>query len=56
MVGVYKEIYEFLEAKVFKTKLKVTNNRHSKKIQHYISSQEFKWQLVQSNNHRVNAA
>ena len=56
MVATYKEIYEYLTSKKFKPKMNITDNECSKAVQAYIASQDVDWQLVEPNNHRVNAA
>ena len=56
MVAAYKDIYEYLTSKNFKPKLNVTDNECSKAVQSYIASQDVDWQLVEPNDHRVNAA
>ena len=56
MVGAYQEIYEYLEAVDQKPTLNVTDNEASKAVQNYIRSKDVDWQLVEPNNHRVNAA
>ena len=55
-VAAYKEMYEYLESRGFKPKLNVTDNECSKAVQKYIDSQNVSWQLVEPDNHRVNAA
>ena len=54
-VAAYKEIYEELEAKRFKPTLNVTDEKYSKAVQNYITSQNVGWLLVEPNNHPVNA-
>ena len=56
MVGAYQEIYEYLEAVDQKPTLNVTDNEASKAVQNYIRSKDVDWQLVEPDNHRVNAA
>ena len=56
MVAAYKEIYEYLEEKGFKPTLNITDNECSRSVQNYILSQNVDWQLVEPDNHRVNAA
>ena len=56
MVGAYENIYDYLTTKGFKPKLNITDNECSKAVQQYIQSQDCDWQLVEPNNHRVNAA
>ena len=55
-VAAYEEMYEYLESRGFKPKLNVTDNECSKAVQRYIKSQNVEWQLVEPDNHRVNAA
>ena len=52
----YKEIYEYLGDRGCKPTLNVTDNEYSKAVQKYINSQGVDWQLVEPDNHRVNAA
>ncbi|KAL7523320.1 hypothetical protein ACHAXR_000123, partial [Thalassiosira sp. AJA248-18] len=56
MVAAYKDIYEYLESVNQKQKLNVTDNEASKAVQNYIKSKNVDWQLVEPDNHRVNAA
>ena len=56
MVGAHQEIYEYLEAVDQKPTLNVTDNEASKAVQNYIKSKDVDWQLVEPDNHRVNAA
>ena len=56
MVATYKNIYEYLEAAGHTYTLNITNNECSKAVQKYIESQKVNWQLVESDNHRVNAS
>ena len=55
-VEAYKKMYEELEANGFKPTLNVTDNECSKAVQNYITSQNVKYQLVEPDNHRANAA
>ena len=55
-VAAYKDMYEYLESRGFKPKLNVMDNECSKAVQKYIDSQNVSWQLVEPDNHRVNAA
>ena len=52
----YKEMYEELEEKGFKPTLNIIDNKFSKAVQKYITSQNVGWLLVEPNNHSVNAA
>ena len=56
MVGAYQEVYEYLESVGHKPSLNVTDNEASKAVQNYIKSKDVDWQLVEPDNHRVNAA
>ncbi len=56
MVAAYKEVYEYLESVGQKPTLNVTDNEASKAVQNYIQSKNVDWQLVEPDNHRVNAA
>ena len=56
MVTAYKEIYKYLNEKGFKPTLNVTDNECSKSLQNYMLSQNVDWQMVEPDNHRVNAA
>ena len=56
MVATYDEIYEYLEERGFKPKLNVTDNECSKAVKKYMKKHDVRWQLVEPNNHRVNAA
>ena len=55
-VEAYKEMYEEVEANGFRPTLNMTNNDCSKAVQKYITSQNFKNQLVEPDNHSANAA
>ena len=56
MVAAYQDIYEYLESVNQKPTLNVTDNEASKAVQNYIKSKDVDWQLVEPDNHRVNAA
>ena len=56
LVAAFKEIYEYLSDKGFKPKLNVMDNQCSKAVQKYIQSQNTDIQLVNPDDHRVNAA
>ena len=56
MVAAYNDIYNHLTAAGHKPKLNVTDKECSKAIQNYIMSQNVDWQLVEPDNHQVNAA
>ncbi|KAL7502812.1 hypothetical protein ACHAXN_001689 [Cyclotella atomus] len=53
--AVFKDVYEFLTAREFKPKLNMMDNQCSKRIQKYIKSTGADIQLVNPDNHRVNA-
>ena len=56
MVGAYTDIYKYLDSVNQKQTLTVTDSEASKAVQNYIQSQDVDWQLVEPDNHRVNAA
>ena len=56
MVAAYKDIYEYLISVNQKPTLNVMDNEASKAVTNYIKSQNVDWQLVEPDNHRVNAA
>jgi hypothetical protein len=56
MIKLYKEVYEYLESKGFKPRFNVSDNKCSKTIKRYIREQNATIQLVEPDNHRVNAA
>ena len=56
MVAAYKDIYNHLAEAGHKPKLNVTDKECSKAIQNYIMSQNVDWQLVEPDNHKINAA
>ena len=55
MVAAYQDIYEYLESVNQKPTLNVTDNEASKAVQNYIKSKHVDWQLVEPDNHQVNA-
>eukprot|EP00956_Cyclotella_meneghiniana_P000517 scaffold565_cov22-Cyclotella_meneghiniana.AAC.2 len=56
LVAAFKEVYEYLSDKGFKPKLNVMDNQCSKAVQKYLTSQQTDIQLVNPDDHRVNAA
>ena len=56
MVATYANIYEYLDQQGFKPKLNVTDNECSKAVKNYMKKKDLNWQLVEPDNHRVNAA
>jgi len=56
MVAAYEDIYTYLTAKGFKPNLNIIDNEASKAVQNFIESNDTEWQLVEPDNHRVNAA
>ena len=52
----FEDVYSYLSSKRFKPKLNIIDNQCSKRIQNYITSQGTDIQLVNPDNHRVNAA
>jgi hypothetical protein len=55
MVEVFKDVYDYLTSKGFKPKLNVMDNACSRAVQKYIKSTEADIQLVNPDDHRVNA-
>ena len=55
MVAAYQDIYEYLESTNQKPTLNVADNEASKAVQTYIKSKNVDWQLVEPDNHQVNA-
>ena len=55
-VSVFKEIYEYLKERKFKSKLHVIDNECSKAVHAFIKEKEVHIQIVKPGNHRVNAA
>ena len=55
-VEAYKKMCEDLGARGFKPTLNVTDNKYSKAVQKYITSQNVNYQLVEPNDQRANAA
>ena len=55
MIEAYTDIYKYLSDKGFKPKLNVTDNECSRAVQDFIHGQQCDWQLVEPNNHQVNA-
>jgi hypothetical protein len=52
----YKTKFEELAAKGFKPKLNVMDNQATKHIKNFLTENKCKLQLVETHNHRVNAA
>ena len=55
-IEAYKEMCEKLEANGFNPTLNVIDNDCSNAVQNYITSKNVKYQLVEPDNHRANAA
>ena len=53
---VYEEIYEYIKARKCKPKLEIMDNGTSTSVKRYITNTNVNYQLVEPNNHRVNAA
>ena len=51
----YKELFETLEAKGYKPKMNVMDNQATRYIKLFLAKQEWDLQVVEPNNHRVNA-
>ena len=56
LMGAFHNIYEYLTEQGFKPKLTVMDNQSSKATEKYIRSNKATIQLVNPDNHRVNAA
>ena len=56
VVGVYDEIYNYLEERGFKPKLNVTDNECSKAVKKHMKKHDVRWQSVEPSYHCVNAA
>lgn len=56
MINAFQDIYGYLEARGFKPKFNVSDNECSKMIKRFLKEQEATIQLVEPDNHRVNAA
>jgi hypothetical protein len=56
MIKAYTDIYEYLKSKGFKPRFNVSDNECSKTIKNFIREQQATIQLVEPDNHRVNAA
>jgi hypothetical protein len=56
MIKAYKDVYEYIETRGFKPQFNVSDNKCSKTIKRYIKEQKADLQLVEPDNHCVNAA
>ena len=54
-VRCYKDMYDFLDERNCKPKLNIMDNEASRALRRFITRQRTKYQLVEPNNHRVNA-
>jgi hypothetical protein len=52
----YKEVFKMLEAKGYKPKMNVMDNQVTKYIKQFLTIKKCNLQVVDSHNHRVNAA
>ena len=55
-VRVYSDFYDFLTARNCPPKLNIMDNEASTAVKRFISNGNTKYQLVEPNNHRFNAA
>ena len=55
-VRCYKDMYTFLEKRNCKPKLNIIDNKASQAVKNFITNEHTKYQLVEPNNHRVNAS
>ena len=53
---VYEDMYDYLKARNCKTKLNIMDNEAFKDLKRYITNANVNYQLVEPNNHRVNAS
>ena len=53
---VYEDIYKYLKARNCKTNLNIMDNEASIDVKRYTTNANVNYQLVKSNNHRVNVA
>ena len=53
---VYEYMYDYLKARNFKPKLNIMDNKYSIAVNRYITNKNVNYQLVEPNNHHVNAA
>jgi hypothetical protein len=56
ILATYQQQFELLESKGHKVKLNMMDNQASKVIKKYLTTQQCNNLLIESNNHRVNAA
>ncbi|KAL7480670.1 hypothetical protein ACHAW6_006341, partial [Cyclotella cf. meneghiniana] len=56
LIGAFRDVYEYLTDRGFKPKLNVMDNQCSKAVEKYIRSTKATIQLVNPDDHRVNAA
>ncbi len=56
MVQTFKDVYEFLDTCKCKPKLHILDNECSQVVQTYIKKEDVQIQLVEPQNHRINAA
>ena len=56
LTRVYEYMYDYLKARNCKPKLEIMDNGTSTSVKRYITNTNVNYQLVEPNNHRVNAA
>ena len=56
IITTFKTIYKTLVAKGHKPLLNITDNQATKPLKKFLKEKKCKWQFVEPNNHRVNAA
>ena len=56
IIKAFQGIYNTLVAKGHKPLLNITDNQATKPLKKFLTEKKCKWQFVESNNHRVNAA
>ena len=52
----FEQVFQELKDRGFKPSFNVTDNQATKPIKEYLKKEQSKWQFVEPNNHRVNAA
>ena len=55
-MNVYEDMYDYLKARNCEPKLNIMDNEASTSVKRYITNANVNYQLVETNNHRVNVA
>lgn len=56
IVEAFEEVFTYLKDRGFTPKMNVTDNQAARHIKSFLTGKNCKWQFVEPNNHRVNAA